>query len=199
MEFQEICRKLKPIIGERADRYWLAYLAEDYRGKQELEMALGLIAVKLLGNDLDEKRVHLTAPSRQIAGGEYPVGWVVYNDRRLYPFGIREEEWIQHAAIFGRSGAGKTNTVFIMLENLLNKKRPFLIFDWKRNYRDLLAVRSDEILVYTVGRDAVPGQDRRRCLHSGMQPELLLLPQPRSDFVQERISIDRSRGVVAVP
>jgi len=38
----------------------------------------------------------------------------------------------------------------------LNKKKPFLIFDWKRNYRDLLAERDDEMLVYTVGREAVP-------------------------------------------
>ena len=156
MEVQEICRKLKPILGAKAERYWLAYLAEDYIGKREIEIVLNLLAAKHLAGDVEEKRVHLSVPPRVAAAGEYPIGMVTYNGKAFHPFGIRESEWIQHAAIFGRSGAGKTNTVFIIIENILNRKKPFLIFDWKRNYRDLLAVRDDEILVYTVGRDVAP-------------------------------------------
>jgi len=153
---QDICRKLKPILGERADRYWMAYLAEDARGKRELEMAIHLLAAQLLGNNLDQKKVHLSAPSKDVAEGEYQIGVVLYNERPFCRFGIREQEWIQHMAIFGRSGAGKTNTLFVIIEELLAHKKPFLIFDWKRNYRDLLAVRKEEILVYTVGRQKVP-------------------------------------------
>lgn len=156
MEIQEICRKLKPIIGQKADRYYLAWLAQDWKGRQELEVVLGLLAERHLGGDVAEKHIHLSAPSREATAGDYPLGMVVYNNKDLYPFGLRDSEWIQHMAIFGRSGAGKTNTVFIVIENLLAHKKPFLIFDWKRNYRDLLAVRKDEILVYTVGRDVVP-------------------------------------------
>jgi len=156
MEAEELCRKLKPVIGEKAERLWLAYLAEDSRGKRDLEVVLGMLAARHLGSNLEERRVHLSVPAAAVAGGEYPIGSVVYNDKDLHSFGIRESEWIQHTAIFGRSGAGKTNTVFVLIENLLNKHKPFLVFDWKRNYRDLLSVRDDEVLVYTVGREAVP-------------------------------------------
>jgi len=155
-EIQDLCRKLKPVIGAQADRYWLAYLAEDSWGKRELETALQTIAARILGSKVENPQIHLTAPSAEIASGEYPLGQVLYNNRVLHPFGLREDEWIQHTAIFGRSGAGKTNTVFVLIENFLNKKKPFLIFDWKRNYRDLLALRREEVLVYTVGRETVP-------------------------------------------
>ncbi len=156
MEVQEICKKLKPIIGEKAERYWLAYLSEDFRGKQELEIAIQMMGAKLLGTGIESHDVHLSAPHREIARGDYPIGNVVYCDKPMHLFGIRENEWIQHTAIFGRSGAGKTNTVFIIIEDFLNHHKPFLIFDWKRNYRDLLAMKKDAILVYTVGRQTVP-------------------------------------------
>jgi Helicase HerA, central domain len=156
MDVQDLCRKLKPLIGIQADRYWLAYLSEDSRGKRELETALNLLAARLLGSDLENPEVHLSAPPEATAEGNYVLGSVAYNGKALHPFGLREEELIQHTAIFGRSGAGKTNTVVMFIEQLLEKGKPFLIFDWKRNYRDLLAVRDEEILVFTVGRNTVP-------------------------------------------
>ena len=36
VDVYEICKKLKPLIGQQADRYWLAYLAEDSDGKREI-------------------------------------------------------------------------------------------------------------------------------------------------------------------
>jgi hypothetical protein len=156
VEIQEICRQLKPIIGERANRYWLAYLIEEQDGKRDIETAIRLLAVKHLGLSVDNPQTFLSVPPKEIAQGEYPVGIVHYSGKDYYPFGLREEEWIQHIAIFGRSGAGKTNTVFVLLNDLLAKKKPFLIFDWKRNYRDLLQVTNEKILVYTVGRNTSP-------------------------------------------
>jgi hypothetical protein len=156
MNVQELCRKLKPVIGEKADRYWLAYLAEDHRGKQDIETALNLLADRHLGSAVSQLDDPLSLPPESISKGAYPLGRIVYANKTHHPFGIQEQEWIQHTAIFGRSGAGKTNTVLVILENFLNQKKPFLIFDWKRNYRDLLSVRKDEILVYTVGRSSVP-------------------------------------------
>ncbi|MBI5090939.1 MAG: ATP-binding protein [Candidatus Hydrogenedentes bacterium] len=156
MDVQELCRNLKPLIGPKADQYWLAYLAEDYKGKQELETALSLLAARMLGSDVENPEVHLSAPPKDVVAGEYPLGTLIYADRPLHPFGLREDELIQHTAIFGRSGAGKTNTVFHVIQNFINHQKPFLIFDWKRNYRDLLAVSEKEILVYTVGRDIAP-------------------------------------------
>ena len=156
MDVQELCRQLKPLIGKKADQYYLAYLTEDQEGRRDIEAAIRLMAVKRLGSTVDSPETYLSVPPKDTALGEYPVGTVHYSGRNYHLFGLREEEWIQHTAIFGRSGAGKTNTVFILLKSLLAKRKPFLIFDWKRNYRDLLAMTDENILVYTVGRDTSP-------------------------------------------
>ncbi|MFZ1684106.1 MAG: DUF87 domain-containing protein, partial [Candidatus Zixiibacteriota bacterium] len=155
-DIQEICRQLKPIIGEKADRYWLTYLTEDQDGKRDVDTAIRLLAVRYLGAAVDDPKTFLSVPPKETATGEYPLGTVQYSGKDYYPFGLREDEWIQHVAIFGRSGAGKTNTVFVLINDLLAKKKPFLIFDWKRNYRDLLAVTDENMLVYTVGRNTSP-------------------------------------------
>ena len=49
IEVQNTLRKLKPIIGKKADQFWLAFLAEDRQGKAELETVLNLWANKILG------------------------------------------------------------------------------------------------------------------------------------------------------
>jgi len=156
IDVQEICQKLKPILGEKADQYWLAYLAEDAVGKRELADALQMIAIQLLGTNLENPQVHLSVPPKSVAKGEYLFGNVTYAGNTLHSFGLRESEWLQHIAIFGRSGAGKTNTVFRLIKNLQDHKKPFLIFDWKRNYRDLLTNQDEKIFVYTVGGPASP-------------------------------------------
>jgi hypothetical protein len=60
-------------------------------------------------------------------------------------------------AILGRSGAGKTNIGFMVLKGLKQKNKPFLVFDWKRNYRDLVSLPEfKDVEVYTVGRNIAP-------------------------------------------
>ena len=121
MEVEEICRKLKPLLGSRADQYLQAYLAEDYKGKAELKTALELMSSHVLSKDLERPSLTLSAPPVQVARGPYPLGTVVYAWRPLYSFGLREEEWIQHVAIFGRSGAGKTNAIVVLVRDLMAK------------------------------------------------------------------------------
>jgi len=172
MDVQKTLQKLKPIIGKKADQFWLSYLSEDRMGRIELESVLNLWANQLLGNDLENKQVLLSSPSKEVAFGEYLIGHVRYAGKTLFPFGIREDEWVQHTAIFGRSGAGKTNAVFKIIDNFLNKKKPFLIFDWKRNYRDILAFNNHDILVYTVGRETVPFQFNPLIPPDGINPKV---------------------------
>jgi len=60
-------------------------------------------------------------------------------------------------AILGRSGSGKTNIGFSILRTLVEHEKPFLVFDWKRNYRDLLAwPEFRDVEVYTIGRNIAP-------------------------------------------
>jgi len=70
---------------------------------------------------------------------------------------LDENEWIQHVGVFGRSGSGKTNVGFLILKQLAAHGKPFVVFDWKRNYRDLLQIAEfTKLKILTVGRDALP-------------------------------------------
>ncbi|MFA6187493.1 MAG: hypothetical protein WC770_09850, partial [Phycisphaerae bacterium] len=49
------------------------------------------------------------------------------------------------------------NIGFLVLKGLKQKNKPFLVFDWKRNYRDLVSLPEfKDVEVYTVGRNIAP-------------------------------------------
>jgi hypothetical protein len=158
MEYvRQLCRRLRPILGPRMDEVFAAYCAEDSDGKEQLETYLELLSARHLPQGLDDNEPGLIPPSQEQAQGEYPIGQVSYSGKGLYPFGLRENEWIQHMAILGRSGSGKTNIGFSILKTLVEHRKPFLVFDWKRNYRDLLAwPQFRDAEVYTIGRNVAP-------------------------------------------
>jgi hypothetical protein len=139
------------------DRVYEAYMAEDADGREQIEHYLELLAAKHIPQSLGQDEAELIPPSEEQAQGEYPIGQVLYSGKHLYPFGLRENEWIQHMAILGRSGSGKTNIGFSILRTLVQHQKPFLVFDWKRNYRDLLAwPEFRDVEVYTIGRNIAP-------------------------------------------
>jgi hypothetical protein len=134
-----------------------AYCAEDDNGKQQIENYLESLSAKYFPVTLDNSQPGLIPPSKEQAQGPYAIGSVVYAGKSLYDFGLRENEWIQHVGVFGRSGAGKTNVGFLILKQLQDKRKPVLVFDWKRNYRDLLALPGfKNVEVYTIGRNIAP-------------------------------------------
>jgi predicted transcriptional regulator len=154
---RELCRKLKPILGPQAERIWLLYLAEDEEGKRQVEEYVELLANQHLSGSLDEEKINLLPPEQMQADGDYRIGHIVYNNQSLYPFGLQGTEFIQHVGIYGRSGSGKTNIGLLIVQQLQGHGKPFLIFDWKRNYRDLLTLKGFENLrIYTIGRDVAP-------------------------------------------
>ena len=135
---REICRQLKPMLGEKMEQVFQAYLAEDETGKQQLEAYLELLQTKHMPVRLDAVATQLVPPNPAQAHGEYELGTILYGGKDRGIFGLREKEWIQHVGIFGRTGAGKTNLGFKIVEELVKHGKPVLILDWKRNYRDLL-------------------------------------------------------------
>ncbi len=154
---RQLCLRLRPILGVRMDQIYAAYLAEDPDGREQIEHYLELLAAKHIPQNLGQDEAELIPPSQEQAQGEYPIGQVLYSGKHLYPFGLRENEWIQHMAILGRSGSGKTNIGFSILKTLVQHEKPFLVFDWKRNYRDLLAwPEFRDVEVYTIGRNIAP-------------------------------------------
>ncbi len=174
MEAEELFAKLRPLMGEKLERLRLADLAEDADGRREIETMLRLTYARMTDERINETRILLPPPDASAAQGEFIVGDVVYNDRVLHPFGLRREEMIQHTAVFGRSGSGKTNTIFQVIGQLLKSEVPFLIFDWKRNYRDLLSLTDKPINVFTVGRSIAPIQFNPLIPPPGVEPQVHL-------------------------
>jgi hypothetical protein len=157
MKIEDVFKKLKPLYGEELDRVWQEYIASDAKLQKLIETALRISLAQHYGETYEEREILLEPPPASLSCGEYPLGMVFYGKEKLHLFGLREDEFIQHTGIFGRSGSGKTNVAFLLVINLLRKSKPFLVFDWKRNYRDLLSLGFDrDILVFTVGRNVSP-------------------------------------------
>jgi energy-coupling factor transporter ATP-binding protein EcfA2 len=153
----ELCRRLKPVLGRKIDGLWKAYLAEsDAAGKADIEQMLELLAGKHLGTTFEPDRSPFPPPSRAFAkAGDIPVGEVTYGQRSLYPFSLRSPRLKEHILVAGRSGSGKTNLTFVLMQGIMDRGIKVVALDWKRGYRDLLALRSD-LHVYTIGRDVSP-------------------------------------------
>ena len=153
---REICKRLRPILGSKIDRFWRTYCFSSDEQRKDLETYLEMLNAKVIKEDLSKDNIILVPPSKELVSGVYYLGDVEYNDKKFYPFGLREHEWNQHVAVLGRSGSGKTNLGFLIVKELLKHDKDLLIFDWKRNYRDLLSVPGfEEIIVYTVGRSDI--------------------------------------------
>ena len=128
---RQLCLQLKPILGSKADKIYTVYMAEDKEGQQQIEHYLQLLTAKYLPSKLEQSKTVLLPPSEEKATGEYRIGTVKYAGKDLYPFCLREEEWIQHMAILGRSGAGKTNVSLLILQQLKKKTSHFLYLTGK--------------------------------------------------------------------
>lgn len=157
----EKLKLLKPIMpssqwGALRIRY---ILENDYRKRQEIESMLDFLISKHVPG-LPSEHILLPPPKISQLTGDYPVGEVNYPDKPFGTFGIREKEWLRHCGIFGKTGSGKTTLSVRLIRELCRKNKPFLIFDYKRNYRDLLKhpdFAGQDILIFTVGRnDVVP-------------------------------------------
>lgn len=154
---EELCRKLKPILGRKVDALWNAYLSEtDAEGRADVEQTLALLAAKHLGTNYEPDRAPFPPPPRPFAtAGDLPLGAVSYGHRELFPFALRSRRLKEHLLVAGRSGSGKTNLTFILMQGIMDRGIKVLALDWKRGYRDLLALHP-ELRIYTIGRSVSP-------------------------------------------
>lgn len=154
---QELCRKLKPILGKKVDGLWAAYLAEnDPGGKAEIEQILELLSGKHLGTDYNFDRSPFPPPEKNFSeSGNLHLGTVTYAGKAMFPFRLKSNRLKEHLLIAGRSGSGKTNMTFILMQNMIRQGIKVLALDWKRSYRDLKEIHP-ALKVYTIGRDVSP-------------------------------------------
>src|SRR4030042_1697779 len=61
----------------------------------------------------------------------------------------------RHIGIFGSTGTGKTTLAKNILRELIKHNIPFIVFDWEKNYRDLIK-ENKEVKIFTIGADISP-------------------------------------------
>ena len=170
---QELCRQLKPVLGKKIDALWSVYLAEsDPAGKADIEQTLELLAAKHLGQNYEPDRSPFPPPSKKAAGaGDIALGTVAYAGRGLYPFRLKSGRLREHILIAGRSGSGKTNLAFVLMDGIMARGIKVLALDWKRGYRDLMS-HHDSLRVYTIGRGVSPFRFNPLIPPAGCEPHL---------------------------
>jgi hypothetical protein len=100
---------------------------------------------------------YLPPPDKKTSQGDIKLGDVYYGPHKLYPFGLRPKELIKHTGVLGITGSGKTNTGFVMLEELHKLGIPVMVFDWQKNFRNIVTTRwGRQYRIFTVGRAISP-------------------------------------------
>jgi len=170
---QELCRKLKPVLGKKIDRLWSAYLAEsDLSGKADIEQILELLVAKHLGQNYEPDRSPFPPPPRKLStSGDIELGAISYAEKKMYPFFIRSQRLKEHIVVTGRSGSGKTNLTFILMQGIMSRGIKVLALDWKRGYRDLMSLYP-ELRVFTIGRDICPFRFNPLIPPQGCEPHI---------------------------
>jgi hypothetical protein len=115
---------------------FLYTLENDDREKirEEIDSLVNTFSNELL---FSEKPI-LELPSRSESAGEIKLGRVCQGERVLWEFGLTLEELNQHMLIVARSGFGKTTLIVQIMRQLIENKIPFIVFDYKRDYRHLI-------------------------------------------------------------
>ncbi len=153
MPVVKLLNKLQPLLPEQV-RYWREVLPQvNEKTKSLLEREIHFQARQVLGRYEDKLLTSL--PSEKRAKGTIHLGSILY-EKEKWHCGIREDELIQNLGIYGRSGSGKTNIAFHLIQQLETKKIPFLFLDWKRTARHLLPTLKKKVNVFTPGRELSP-------------------------------------------
>ena len=140
-------------MPERVEQWQKALDIGQPQVKELLDRQIRNTAYDVLGDF--RKRLLLSLPPRQIAKGPVRLGTVVYEEEK-WPTGLSTGELLQNLSVYGRSGAGKTNLVFHILLQLIDKRIPFVFLDWKRTARHLIPVVGKKLRIYTPGRSLSP-------------------------------------------
>ena len=155
-DLKTICKKLKPMLGNRANALWLSYATADTpAAKLEAESLINLLANQYFGAAVGGDPILLPPPSPEASAGEFLLGQICYGRKPMQSLYLRRENFIKHIGIYSITGGGKTNVAQLMLLGLLEQDIPFLVVDWKRSYHTLRSQpveKAKNIQVYSVGR-----------------------------------------------
>lgn len=138
------------------------YLAEDIESRRIFAQDIELIAEKYLKEEpLENQQILLDPPSEKDSKGDYLLGDIIYNKKKLHSLHLKQEDFLKQVGIFAITGEGKTNLAYLLALQLLKSKTPFMVIDWKRSWRNLLSLKDENqelknVRVFTIGRDTLP-------------------------------------------
>jgi hypothetical protein len=151
-QVKEIAEKLNCHIRGGSVKSLLKYYllaSEDEKSeiREDIDSIVGFHLPKLVFS----RKPMLPSPEKEEINGEIKIGKVFQGNKELYDFGISKEELNQHMLIVARSGFGKTTLIIQIMRQLIENKIPFIVFDYKRDYRHL--IRHFQELVVLSWRD----------------------------------------------
>ncbi len=157
-ETEDLIRKLAPVIGRsRSTRLLGDYNESRFSPawRKSIEREVSQIAQDY---GLDEQIILYPVPRRRDVLGDYQIGWTHYGRYPLNAsFGLREQDFIKHAGIFGATGSGKTNTAWGLVRQLCEKGKPFLILDPKGTWQGIIRTPwARDVKVFRPGSDYAP-------------------------------------------
>lgn len=144
--------KLRPLMTDKIDRWMRARERVDANFRGMIDRQITSHYRRVAGQ---HRLPLLSLPPKSAVGGrgKVKIGRIEYagpQDEAV----LREPDLLRHTAIFGASGAGKTNSVLYLVQQLVDKGVPVLFFDWKRTGRRL--VKALQPKIYTAGREVAP-------------------------------------------
>ena len=161
---KELIRRLRPVIGKRADHIWQSYLASDQEERSLIKQSIEQLHTQIVDDYRDEKII-LPPPNRfDHLHGQYPIGIIHYADKPLYPFALLERELTEHIGVFGRTGAGKTYFVLNLIKAHLSHQKPLLVFDWKDTYSICKTITSSQFRFNPLDVSQIPHKDQQAYL-----------------------------------
>jgi len=138
-EVKEIAEKLNcHIRGGSIKSLLKCYLLADENEKGEIKEDIDSIVGIHLPKLIFSRKPMLPSPKKNEINGEIKIGKVFQGNKELYDFGISKEELNQHMLIVARSGFGKTTLIIQIMRQLIENKIPFIVLDYKRDYRHLI-------------------------------------------------------------
>ncbi|HHE65354.1 MAG TPA: hypothetical protein ENL09_04960, partial [Bacteroidetes bacterium] len=149
MNPEKIATKLKPLNPERVSHWLKTRELADPELKTLIDKQIISTAYQTLGDF--HNKILLSLPPEKKSKGSINFGTILY-DKEKYSFGISNAELLQNLGIFGRSGSGKTNLAFHIIQQLDCNRIPYLFFDNKRTLRHLIPRLRNKVNVYTPGR-----------------------------------------------
>ena len=135
MHVEKIAALLRPLMPRKVDQWMKARELADSDLKSLIEKQIISTAYKTLGEF--NHKILLSLPPEEKTKGAIQLGTILY-DKAQYPFWISKAELLQNMGVYGRSGSGKSNFCYHLIQQLDHLRVPFLFLDQKRNVRDIL-------------------------------------------------------------